>query len=419
MIYDYIIIGSGITGLYAMHKLCKEEKEYKILLIDERDYFGGRIYTNKMPQYEAGAARYNDNHKILLKLIEEYKLTNVKLEKRIDYLEKDSDDKIIIYKNIEKSFEETMKSIIRESSKEKKEELEKYTLREYIDKISKEEGLGEELVKIFGYYSEFERMNCKDSLRAFKSDFISNNFYVMEEGLTELCVRIAEEGKKRKNVHIKQKMKILNIKEEGDKYKLECDKGHEFKGRRVIIATKSEQLKQFKILKEIFPLLKEIYNAPLCRIYAVYPKKQGKVWFEGKPRMTTNSFLRQIIPIDYNKGIIMISYVDGEDINPYYKDVRKKELKSDKEIKNMIQKEVKTLFPRSEIPNPSYFKIHYWEVGVHHYKKGVDSIETYNKIKNPLKNIYVVGEAYSQKQAWMEGGLETVEEVYKDIINNN
>ena len=46
-------------------------------------------------------------------------------------------------------------------------------------------------------------------------------------------------------------------------------------------------------------------------------------------------------------------------------------------------------------------------------KPGCDSIEIYNKIHNPLKNMYIVGEAFSQRQAWIEGGLETVEDMIK------
>ena len=45
----------------------------------------------------------------------------------------------------------------------------------------------------------------------------------------------------------------------------------------------------------------------------------------------TNSFIRQIIPIDPNSGLIMISYTDNNDINPYWKD-KKQLLKSDQSL---------------------------------------------------------------------------------------
>ena len=53
----------------------------------------------------------------------------------------------------------------------------------------------------------------------------------------------------------------------------------------------------------------------------------------------------------------------------------------------------------------------------HHWKKNKDSTLIYNKIKNPLKNIHIIGEAFSEKQAWVEGGLETFHKNFKKIIS--
>ena len=48
---DYIIIGGGITGLYALDVL-NQKNNYNILLCDERNYLGGRVVTHKQPHYE-------------------------------------------------------------------------------------------------------------------------------------------------------------------------------------------------------------------------------------------------------------------------------------------------------------------------------------------------------------------------------
>ena len=73
--YDIIIIGGGISGLNCALKLSKTNK---VLLCDNRRYWGGRIITNKRPQYEIGAARFNTSHKRLLKLIHHYDLDKYK-----------------------------------------------------------------------------------------------------------------------------------------------------------------------------------------------------------------------------------------------------------------------------------------------------------------------------------------------------
>ena len=408
--YDYIIIGGGITGLYTLHQLEKKYKNKQILLVDERDYFGGRLITHKKPHYEIGGARFNDNHVLLLKLIQEFKLTKVPLSSDKIFIQKTKND-TILFDHVNEVFDSIMHNIIQKSKDFTKHELQQYTLKQFIDRISGSTTLSKQLIHIFGYDSEFTKMNCYDSILSLESDFISNHFYVLKEGLSALMNNIYQSHRSKSHITFKQNMKILNISKESDGYTLNCNKNHTFMGKKIIIAVKSEQLKQFKILSPIFPLLKHIYSAALLRIYAIYPKQNGKVWFQDMPITSTNSFLRQIIPIDYNSGLIMISYTDNDDIAPFYKDKRSFLLKSESVLKKMIHDEIQVLFPNKKIPKPTYFKPHLWEIGVHHWKPKCDSVSVYRKIVNPIKDIYIVGEAFSQKQAWMEGGLETVQSI--------
>ena len=53
-------------------------------------------------------------------------------------------------------------------------------------------------------------------------------------------------------------------------------------------------------------------------------------------------------------------------------------------------------------------------VGTHSWKVHTNSEEIYNKVLNPIDNIYICGEAYCKKQAWMEGALSMANDV---IIN--
>ena len=74
---DIIIIGGGIAGLYCFYQLQKKfsNKNLKISLFEKNDYFGGRCLTkykkinNKIIQYETGAGRLNENHKLLLSFL--------------------------------------------------------------------------------------------------------------------------------------------------------------------------------------------------------------------------------------------------------------------------------------------------------------------------------------------------------------
>ena len=212
--------------------------------------------------------------------------------------------------------------------------------------------------------------------------------------------------------------KVENVKQlQGSLYHCEIknnEKNRTFfvKCRNVVFCLKAKQLRIFDVLGPIKQHINKVYNASLLRIYAQFPNgKNGKVWFHDMSRITTNSLLRQIIPISQENGTIMISYTDGEDINPFYDNKRQRKLKSDSKIYSMIKKELNILFPECNIPKPTYFKCHLWHVGAHHWKPGVNSDIISNKMLNPINNVYILGEAFSQKQAWIEGGLDTVNKV--------
>ena len=70
MIYDLIIVGTGITGLYCGLK----NKHKNILLLERNKNSGGNIQTQYEPQYECGAARFSNKHVILQSLLKKYKL---------------------------------------------------------------------------------------------------------------------------------------------------------------------------------------------------------------------------------------------------------------------------------------------------------------------------------------------------------
>lgn len=414
--YDYVVIGGGITGLYTIDRLVEKygnKKSY--LLLDERNYFGGRLITHKQPHYEIGGARFNDNHVLLKKLLKKYNLTKIPLNSQVDYIHHENNSNEY-YTNADKTFNEIVGKIIKYSKKITIKELSSYTLEEFIDKVSGSKELSTKLINIFGYSSEFTKMNARDSLESLELDFVSSNFYVLKEGFSELCRRMVEDNKD--YATIKNNTHVDGVNTFDDCYiiqstNVKTQKKHIFYGKKVIFALKANQLNDFKILKPIKEHINCIHSAPLLRIYARYPSQkiyENNPWFYKFNRMTTNSILRHIIPIDPSTGLIMISYTDGDDINVFFKDKEKMILKQDKTIKEMIKNELQKIFPSYKIPNPVYFKTHLWHIGAHHWKPRCNSKQLYKKIRNPLNNVYVVGEAFSRKQAWIEGGLESVED---------
>lgn len=382
------IIGGGISGLYCALELSKHNE---VILFDERDYLGGRILTKD--HLELGAARFNDTHHLLLNLIKKYNLTPISIPKHQDYILNER-----LYKNIHTIFDSCIKDIIHKTIIS--EDLRKITFFQHCEKI-----LGtfeaELLVSVFGYYTEFKIMNAYDAIETFKNDFVSKQYYILKEGLSELCRcmtrDIIQNGSRvytnEKVTDVKSNHSITTIKRT-----LNVDK--------IIFCTKARQLNDFKLLTPIHKYFKALYEAPLLRIYAKYKN----VWFKDLNKTTTNNVLRQIIPIDKENGLIMVSYTDGIDTKPFIPI-----LNNERKLRQMIHSNLSLLFPNKSIEEPEYLVHYLWIVGAHAWKINNNSHQIYDKVIHPLDNVYVCGESYCKKQAWMEGALLMADDVVKDI----
>jgi monoamine oxidase len=404
-IYDVIVVGGGIAGINSALKLSKNKR---VLLLDERNYWGGRISTKYQPQYEMGAARFSNKHKLLIKLIKRYNLTKIALPQTIDYLH-DNDGNIEFVSDVHKTLDNYFQKLVAKSKVYSQSKLSSITLFEFMNMCNDEE-TSQQIVDMFGYFSEIKMMNAYDALNTFKEDFVNVQYYVLKEGLGYLCNHMIQEAKHYGCVCQKNSF-VVDVRKNEDIFEVST-RNETYRTKNIVFAIKGGQLKQFNLLKSVHKYTDCIHNAELLRIYAKYPLRQTGVWFNNLRRMTTNSFLRQIIPINYQDGLIMVSYTDGEDIRSF-KDKKDKLLKETK-IKDKVHNELNRLFG-GKVPQPTYFKVHYWTVGAHHWKPHCDSNKISKKMINPLKNVYICGEAFSQKQAWVEGALETSELVVSNI----
>jgi len=74
-IYDVVIVGGGLSGLYFLYKLLQIRPDWKILLLEKENRLGGRIWTvyddQENPLYEKGARRVSLEHSLMIKLLDE------------------------------------------------------------------------------------------------------------------------------------------------------------------------------------------------------------------------------------------------------------------------------------------------------------------------------------------------------------
>jgi hypothetical protein len=178
---------------------------------------------------------------------------------------------------------------------------------------------------------------------------------------------------------------------------------------RVVVATCRCTAGSFPSIKSL-PIFKLLDTEPLIRIYAVYPKVKGKVWFAGMGKVVTDSPLRHVIPISEEKGLIMISYTDGDDCEEWRH-------MGEKQIEKKIAREVHRVF--GSVPAPIYLKVHDWGKGCTYWKPGhYDPVEMCAAALQPMKEypaFHRCGESYSMDQTWMEGALESAEALLKKL----
>ena len=153
-------------------------------------------------------------------------------------------------------------------------------------------------------------------------------------------------------------------------------------------------------------LFNNVSDGKLLRIYAQFKD----VWFKDIPKTLTDNKLQFIIPIDYESGLIQISYSDSYNSDFW------NNFKDKKDVKKHIRKLLNEMFPDKKIKEPEWISMHYWSSGDHLWKVGINSKKIQKEIDNVFvkKDIFILGETYCDRQAWIEGAIETV---HKKILN--
>jgi hypothetical protein len=121
--------------------------------------------------------------------------------------------------------------------------------------------------------------------------------------------------------------------------------------------------------------------------------------------------LHKIIPINPENGIYMIVYTDNKDA-----ELIKKYKKNNTENRTILEKllEASLGAPQDSLEILSMVDF-YWTEGTHFYeplKKSFSSRKEFiRKAQHPIPGMLIVGEMIALHQGWVEGALESVEDV--------
>jgi phytoene dehydrogenase-like protein len=391
----YVIVGGGISGLYSAYKLKKRYGDgVKIDVFEKADRLGGRIHTvvRDGVYLEAGAGRINGNHRRVLKLINELGLTSELITMHGKHDVYIRDGKKYDASQIFKSLVDGMKTYSRK-------ELRSQTLMTLARHVLTPSQV-DDLIYSFGYNSEFEVMNAYDALKSLRSD---ERYYLMKQGTASVVLAL-EKFLMDNGVAIRLRHEVTKV----HKGKLYCNilegangNGKAFKFDKAIICLDRAGLQKIGIDEHnVQKTLDSTVGVPFCRVYARFPmNKDGRVWFHDLSRVTTNQSLRQIIPINMDKGIAMASYSDGTWALNWGK-------MSSTELEKELLRSLRGMFPSRDIPDPVWVERFYWENGVHF------PMVHYVPLKQNGGDIIICGEAFvNENNGWIEGALLSVDKV--------
>tara|TARA_R100000750_G_C2343733_1_gene95360 strand:- start:141 stop:1223 length:1083 start_codon:yes stop_codon:yes gene_type:complete len=358
--YEYIVIGGGIVGLYFA--LTHPERT---LVLEKNDRLGGRAISipfsgvSILPGAGIGIA---DKDHILLKLMKDlgYKYTTFWL-----------DVTSIECQNILKKLYDNINLI-----------TSGMTFLDYMNTV-----LTKDEITVFqkeNSYTDYQSANALITMLHYGLEDNCSRYL----GISILWSKLIAMMSAKCNYITSQE--VLKIDGKSPYFEV-VTQNHVYNASKVIIATTISGVR--KLLAD--PIYNKVKAHPFMRVYASFNDKDAKIMNAYFPKTTrTYNKLHFIIPM--SDTVWMIAYTDGQDAISLHEKMNKTLMES--YLSDMTEHKI----------HIDDMKVFYWNEGSHYYLPGDIDFE---HIRRPEEGIYVVGEAVARRQGWCNGGLETIHEI--------
>lgn len=394
MLYDVIIIGAGIAGLYAATRLRKKMGPHARILVLEkhkRRWLGGRA-DNEMFQgvsvvSGAGIGRKGKD-RLLMKLLEEYRIPHSEftISKQYARTIREPVNTRAIIQHLRQTFEKDPRKWQGKSFKQ-------FALAV----------LGEQVYNSYvvcAEYTDYEHADVYETLYMYGLEDNESGWKGVKIPWDILIDKMA------KNVDIQYSRDVIRVLPiASDYFIVETEDEQRYDCVKVVVAS------TITSLRKLFPrhgVYKEIEGQPFLRLYGKFDKRSAEIMSREVPKMTiVPGPLRKMIPM--GQGVYMIAYTDNKSAEQM-KEYLTNTLENRETLCRMMEKvlgiEAKTL-------KMTAIRDYYWPVGTHYYKPRQYVDEPYGKFlvnaQHPIEGVTVVGEVVSKNHGWIEGALESVE----------
>jgi hypothetical protein len=390
--YDVVIIGGGISGLYAAYKLIKTCPEKTFLILERDGVLGGRMnryrFSNVDVNTGAGVGRKNKDA-LLITLLNElgvyYKAFLV-------------DMKYASSTGCEMDVASTI-TLLRRKYVAKNHTG--WTFKKYAIDI-----LGSNDYKCFVTrigFSDFELQSANDVLQYYGLEDNVAGWVGMMIDWALVIERISKVIGLR---NIKMNEEIVSIDASKKAAHVVVSGRHKtYFAKQLIIASTVDTVRQLLPQHKIY---RDIHGQSFMRMYGKFGSPIPSV----DKTIVVSGPLKKISPIDIGKGVYMIAYTDNagaEFMNAYSRNTSTNR-------KFLMKLMLKSLGLDADIDlKLESIKCFYWKIGTHYYsplkKEFKTRIDFIKSAQNPHPNVLVVGEMVSLQQGWTVGALESVDKV--------
>ena len=438
MIYHYIIIGAGISGLYTGYKLQKKYPDKNILIIEKEDRLGGRAgnyeFAGASVVIGAGIGR-KEKDQTLEALIHELELPTSDFQVQLNYSSTfkniDTTKLITITKQLQKKYLQYIEKKI-----EQKKSFTFPTCKEFATEILGKKEY-QEFIQLAGY-TDYENEHAYETLFHYGMEDSASGWIGFSVPWEKIITTLAEKIGMQ-SIKLNQAVKTITLDKPKNLYRVKIDSSdEEYSTENIIFATTvngyNTIVKHSPTIHSILPSIKDIASQPFLRAYAQFTPEVSEILKNYIPKHSiVPSPLHRVIPMNVEKNVYMIAYTDNKDAT-----MLSKHCENTAKNRTFFEQELEQAFgmPKDSLKKSlQEIKCFYWKEGTHFmmpptYKEferfiqtnsNVQSMleahkqDTLQNIRNPHPHIFVVGEIVADNHGWTNDGLKTVDALIKNI----